>query len=121
MRNAKPILLGLSLLLQAPTAEAIRRSPTGVNVNANGATTVYITFGDLQGQTPAEGMWCGALIPAGPALGQMCDPATLFGVLPERYDQSRLSQDGNDPRRDCIADLPILGAARPAKNRGIRK
>src|SRR5262245_23839670 len=86
--------LVLSLLIQTPWAWAIRRHPTGVNVNASGATTVYITFGELNGQTPAEGLWCGELISAAPDIGQKCDPATIFGALPDRYDQSKLGSDG---------------------------
>lgn len=82
----------LPLLLAAPPGEAqIRRDPNGVNVNASGATTVFITFGGLSGQVPAEAFWCGALVPAAPDLGFKCDPLTIFGRLPLRYDQSRLA------------------------------
>ncbi|MDA8020412.1 MAG: hypothetical protein MPN21_23485 [Thermoanaerobaculia bacterium] len=74
-------------------AEAIRRDPSGVNVNAQGATTVFITFGDLDEQVPTEAFWCGALIPATPDLGMRCDPSTIFGRLPIRFDQSKLAAD----------------------------
>jgi hypothetical protein len=94
MLRRNTILIGLTTLLGASTAEAIRRHPTGVNVSSQGATTVYITFGELQGQTPAEALWCGELIPAAPDIGMKCDPGTIFGSLPERYDRSRLSADG---------------------------
>lgn len=80
------------LLLLGGSAEAqIRVDPNGVNVNAQGATTVFLTFGGLDGQVPVEAFWCGELIPAAPDLGLRCDPATIFGRLPIRYDQSRLS------------------------------
>ena len=73
----------------------IARFPTGVNVNAAGATTVFITFGNLDGYVPVEALWCGELIPASPDVGEKCDPATVFGALPVRFDRSRLSgQDG---------------------------
>jgi hypothetical protein len=79
-------------LLLAPGAAAdIRRDPNGVNVNASGATTVLITFGGLRSQVPAEAFWCGALVPATPAIGFMCDPSTVYGRLPLRYDLSRPS------------------------------
>jgi hypothetical protein len=32
-----------------PLAAQIQRNPTGVNVNATGPTTVFITFGNLDG------------------------------------------------------------------------
>jgi hypothetical protein len=81
------LLLGLAL----PAAAQIRVDPPGVNVNTQGATTVFLTFGGLRpDQAPVEAFWCGELVPAPPpAIGLRCDPATLFGQLPIRYDQSR--------------------------------
>jgi hypothetical protein len=70
----------------------IRVNPNGVNVNAQGATTVFLTFGGLGNlYVPVEAFWCGALIPASPDVGNKCDPGTLFGRLPIRYDRSRVS------------------------------
>lgn len=77
----------------AQSAAAISRDPNGVNVNAQGATTVFITFGGLQQQLPVEATWCGELIPAAPDIGFKCDPATIYGRLPIRFDQSRLNAD----------------------------
>lgn len=74
-----------------PAGAAIRRDPTGVNVNAQGATTLFITFGGLADQVPVEATWCSTLVPATPDVGFKCDPSTVFGSLPLRYDQSRLS------------------------------
>ncbi|HVS03412.1 MAG TPA: hypothetical protein VMT16_11635 [Thermoanaerobaculia bacterium] len=88
------LLLTLCLLAALPSAAAIRRDPNGVNVNAQGATTVFITFGGLAGQVPVEATWCGELIPAAPDIGFKCDPATVFGRLPLRFDQSRLTAGG---------------------------
>lgn len=84
-----PLLLGL-IGLARPAAAQIRVDPPGVNVNAQGATTVFLTFGGLRpDQTPVEAFWCGELIPAPePAIGLQCDPATLFGQLPLRYDRA---------------------------------
>ena len=70
---------------------AISRDPNGVNVNSQGATTVFITFGGLRDQVPAEAFWCGELMSASPDVGQKCNPATIFGRLPIRYDLSRTS------------------------------
>lgn len=72
----------------------IRRDPNGVNVNSQGVTSVFITFGGLVDQVPVEATWCGELIPAAPDRGLKCDPSTVFGRLPLRFDQSRLSAGG---------------------------
>ena len=69
----------------------IRVNPTGVNVNMNSATTVFLTFGGLGGFRPIEAEWCGELVSAAPDVGLKCNPSTLFGRLPLRLDQSRLS------------------------------
>jgi hypothetical protein len=69
----------------------IRVNPTGVNVNMNGATTAFLTFGGLGQFRAIEAEWCGELISAAPDTGLKCDPSTIFGRLPIRLDQSRLS------------------------------
>ena len=90
------ITLLLAGLLSSSAAHAqIRVHPTGVNVNAQGATTVFLTFGGLGSDyVPVEAFWCGRLISAAPSLGTACDPSTLFGRLPIRYDLSRLNASG---------------------------
>lgn len=86
--------VGLALTA-APAAAQIQRHPTGVNVNAFGATSVLITFGNLDGMVPVEATWCGELVDAAPAIGQRCAPGTIFGNLPIRYNQVRpAGQDG---------------------------
>ncbi len=85
-RGLRLVLVSAALALPAA---AIERSPTGVNVNAQGATTVFISFGGLRNQIPAEAFWCGDLTPASPAIGQMCRPGTIYGRLPLRYDLSQ--------------------------------
>ncbi|HYK43514.1 MAG TPA: hypothetical protein VE007_14090 [Thermoanaerobaculia bacterium] len=87
-------LAGLGFLPARLPAD-IQRSPTGTNVNSQAATTALITFGNLRSQVPAEALWCGQIIPAAPDIGFKCDPNTIFGVLPIRYDQSRLSPNGS--------------------------
>lgn len=84
------------LLLIAPHAGGqVRVSPSVVNVSSQNASTVFLTFSGLVGVagnlTPAEGVWCGALISAGAAGGRKCDPATLYGVAPVQFNQSRPS------------------------------
>lgn len=81
-------LLGVVAL---PASAQVRVNPTGVSVSAMNATTVFLTYGGLQNQRPVEAFWCGELIAATPARGNKCDPATLFGQLPLRYDLSQLT------------------------------
>jgi hypothetical protein len=81
----------LVLLASATTVDAqVRVNPTGVSVNSMDATTVFLTFGGLHGQRPTDAYWCGELVSAAPARGLKCDPSTLFGRLPFRYDVSSL-------------------------------
>jgi hypothetical protein len=68
----------------------VRVSPTGVSVSAMSATTVFLTFGGLRDQRPTDAVWCGALVAAAPARGFRCDPSTVYGRLPARYDWSQL-------------------------------
>jgi hypothetical protein len=85
----RPLSIAVLLLIPAAAARAqVRVNPTGVNVNAQGATTVFLTFGGLAGFEPAEAFWCGELVPAAPAVGLRCAPGTIFGQLPIRYDRS---------------------------------
>ncbi len=82
----------LPILLAGTSAQgAIQRNPTGVNVSSQSSTTVFITFAGLVNQTPVEATWCGEIIPATPDIGFRCDPNTVYGRLPLRYDQSRLA------------------------------
>lgn len=83
--------LALIVTLLAPglALAQIRVHPTGVNVNAQGATTVFLTFGGLGSHIPAESEWCGRLIAAAPAVGLKCDPTTVYGRLPARFLQAR--------------------------------
>ncbi len=88
-------LLLASTLAVAPGRAQVTVNPTGVNVASQGATTVFLTFGGLGSDfVAAEAFWCGELMPASPDAGQRCDPATLFGQLPARFDLSRPSGTG---------------------------
>src|SRR5215813_4150670 len=101
-------LSAIFLFLPAPgaVAQTIRVNPTGVNVNVSGATTVFLTFGPVRNFRPAEGTWCGELIPAAPDNGFKCDPATIFGSLPGRFDLSKSS--GNLGFTDIMSIPPSV-------------
>lgn len=93
----RPTLLPMAmtcaaLLLAASDGFAqIQRSPAGVNVNTQGPTTVFISYGGLQNQIAAEAVWCADIIPATPDIGFKCDPAKTWGRLPARYELARPS------------------------------
>jgi hypothetical protein len=93
MRRSPHLLVAALLAVRlAPSASAqVRVNPTGVNVNAQGATTAFLTYGGLQDQVPVEAFWCGALVSAAPARGNRCAPATIFGRMPIRYERARLA------------------------------
>ncbi len=91
----RPAIVAILVCVIAQSASAqIKVNPTGVNVNTNGATTAFITFGGLGAFRPIEAEWCGELISAAPDIGLKCNPQTIFGRLPLRLDQSRLSGVG---------------------------
>lgn len=88
-------------------AQNVKVNPIGVNVNPNTGTTVFLTFGQVPASLrPAEAIWCGELIPAAPDLGLKCDPATIFGSLPARYNLSRSS--GNLGFTDVMSIPPSV-------------
>ena len=97
------ILLLLTLFSATIWAQTIRVNPTGVNVNSQNPTTVFLTFGQIPaGYFPAEAIWCGELVPATPpALGFQCRPGTIYGSLPARYNRSQPS--GNSGFTDIMA------------------
>jgi hypothetical protein len=91
-RSRHLLVVALLAVRLAPSATAqVRVNPTGVNVNAQGATTAFLTYGGLRDQVPVEAFWCGALVSAAPARGARCDPATIFGRMPIRYERARLA------------------------------
>jgi hypothetical protein len=97
----------LFLLIGATSAGAqIRVTPSSVNAYSQGATTVYLTFSNVINRRPADACWCGSLVPADPDIGVKCDPATVFGCLPVRYDQSRLR--GNGVYTDIMSIPPAV-------------
>jgi hypothetical protein len=106
MNRVLVMLFVTTLLAASSAAQTIKVNPDGVNVNASGATTVFLTFGPLKNHRPAEGTWCGELIPAAPDLGFRCDPRTIFGALPLRFDLSRPS--GNLGFTDIMSIPPSV-------------
>lgn len=102
------LLAGSSWAISA--AQGIRVNPDGVNVNANGATVVFLTFGPLVGRVPAEGCWCGELVPTDGVreVGLKCNPATVFGCLPARSDFSTRSGNQAQGFTDIMSIPPSV-------------
>lgn len=94
MRAPLAIVLFSLAAVPVPAQAQIRVDPQGVNVNGQGATTVLLTFGGLDGYRAAEAQWCGNTIPAAPDLGLRCDPASLYGFLPQRFQWAQTSGVG---------------------------
>lgn len=104
------LLITLLSMLSLPVlAQTIAVNPKGVNVNSQGPTTVFLTFGNLRDYRPAEATWCGDLISAAPDQGLKCNPASIYGFLPTRYDRSKRS--GNNAYTDVMS-IPASVARR---------
>jgi hypothetical protein len=82
------LLVGLLCFSVQSGYSQIKVSPTGVNVSTQTPISALLTFANLNNQIPAEATWCGELIPAAPDIGNKCNPATIFGVIPARYDRT---------------------------------
>ncbi len=99
-------VLGLSSF--SIRTQTILVNPTGVNVNSQNPTTVFLTFGQIpSGYVAAEAIWCGELIPSPPpSLGLQCRPDTIFGSLPSRFNRSTTS--GSSGFTDIMAIPPSV-------------
>lgn len=95
LRLAALALAAATVAAATNAAAQVRVSPTGVSVSSMSATTVFLTFGGLRNQRPLDAFWCGELVAASPGVGTRCDPTTLYGRLPARYDLSQLSASGS--------------------------
>lgn len=104
--NRASLLIWFFVLALPACAQTIAVNPKGVNVNSQGATTVFLTFGNLRDYRPAEATWCGDLISAAPDQGLKCNPASIYGFLPARYDRSRTS--GNNAYTDVMSIPPSV-------------
>ena len=106
-KSLKSVFL-LILFSVSVSAQTIAVHPTGVNVNSQNPTTVFLTFGRIPpGYVPAEAVWCGELMPApAPSLGLQCRPDTIYGALPARFNHSTPS--GNGGFTDIMAIPPSV-------------
>lgn len=88
-------------------------NPSGVNVNSNGVTTVFLTFQNLNGnERPLESFWCGAVTTTGVTPFDPCVPGSVFGRLPARNDLSSVSGTGGNQNLTDIMTIPVSVARR---------
>ncbi|HXG93695.1 MAG TPA: hypothetical protein VNN73_15225 [Blastocatellia bacterium] len=93
MKRALVIISLIFLAAMSAAAQEIKVAPSSVNAYSQGATTVFLTFTNVVSKRPVDACWCSDLIAADPDLGFKCNPASVLGCLPVRYDQSRLSSN----------------------------
>ncbi len=105
MKNFILIIIFL-FAVTATSAQTVTVSPSDVTAYSQGATTVFLTFNNVVNLRPAEATWCGEVISATPNLGFKCNPTTIFGQLPARYNQSQLS--GTNGYTDIMSITPAV-------------
>ncbi|WP_339723829.1 hypothetical protein [uncultured Paraglaciecola sp.] len=86
-------LILLTLLLVNKTYAVNSVNPSGVNVNATGVTSVFLTFRGTAGQTSQDAFWCGQINVAANTVTATnpCVAGTFFGQLPKALTQARPS------------------------------
>ena len=106
MKRILPAIFIVTLLFAVSAAQQIKVSPDNVTAYSQGATTVFLTYGGVTNKRPVDACWCGDIIPATPDAGFKCNPASIFGCLPVRYNQSALS--GNSAYTDIMSIPPSV-------------
>lgn len=94
-----------TLILTVSAFSQVAVSPSSVTAYSQGATSVYLTFSNVINLTPVESVWCGSIISAAPSIGFKCDPTTIFGSLPARYNQAKLI---NNRYTDIMSITPTV-------------
>ncbi|MCB1051240.1 MAG: hypothetical protein H6510_07370 [Acidobacteria bacterium] len=90
----------------------IQVNPSGVNVDSQNPTSVFLTFSNTQGWTAQEAIWCGAVDTQNAPV-----PGTVFGQLAPTYNLLRPSA-GNDISDVMTIPLSVTRAAYQAAARG---
>lgn len=114
-RSGPRWLVAAILLLFAGASQALTGvHPTGVNVNAHGPTSVFLTFQGTVGQTSNEAFWCGEIVvPANTVTTfDPCVPGTRFGTLPSSLNLSRPSGTRGVANLTDIMTIPASVARR---------
>ncbi len=75
--------------------------PPGSTSTPRGAAPSSSPTAGLPDTRPVEALWCGELIDARPAIGLRCDPGTILGSLPIRFNLA--SASGQDALTDIMS------------------
>ena len=106
MKSVSAIIGLLFFLAASAAAQQITVSPSSVTAYSQGATTAFLTFANTKDKRPVDACFCGDVISAAPDIGFKCNPASVFGCLPVRYDQSRRS--ANNTYTDIMSIPPSV-------------
>jgi hypothetical protein len=111
----------LITLISTQVSAVTGRNPTGVNVNSNGTSTVFITFQNLDvNETSVDAFWCGDVTSTGVVVGtNPCVPGTLLGHLPKRNDFSRINGSGITGGNDDGPNSVFPGSINKSKSQKI--
>lgn len=116
MRRTASLATGLAALWLAGPAGAVTGvNPNGVNVNASGVTTVFLSFQGLApDEVPVAAFWCAEItVPANTVVGfNPCVSGTLLGNLLARNDLARRSVAGGAASLTDIMTIPASVARR---------
>ncbi len=106
-------IVGILLLLPLPARAVTGVNPSGVNVNANGVTSVFLTFQNLgDNEQSVDAFWCGDVVATGVTSFDPCVPGTLFGRLPARNNLSQVSGTGGFRNLTDVMTIPASVARR---------
>ncbi len=110
----KPILWSLLCLLPGAGLALDAVHPTGVNVNATGPSTVFLTFQGTAGQQAVDAFWCGDIQVGSNTVTSFnpCVAGTLFGHLPPQNNLARPSGTGGQSNTTDIMTIPASVARR---------
>ena len=108
MKMYDKFLLILLCLVAIPDSYAVTGvNPSGVNVRHNGASTVFLTFQDLDAnEVAADAFWCGEVTATGVSATNPCVSGTVFGHLPVRNNRSQISTAGSFRNLTDIMTIP---------------
>jgi hypothetical protein len=106
--------LRVSVILFPGAALAVTGvNPSGVNVNATGVTSVFLTFQNLNAnERPVDAVWCGEVTTTGVTNFDPCVPGTFFGRLPQRNNLAQPSGIGGASNLTDIMTIPASVARR---------
>jgi hypothetical protein len=95
MKNILFALLFFTLYMATARAQEIKVSPSSVNAYSQGATSALLTYSNVKDKQAVESCWCSEVVSAAPDKGLKCNQANVYGCLPTRYNQGKLSNNSS--------------------------